>query len=136
MTIAVVYNIDNGRIDQVLTLPSSMLEYNVQGKHYVESEFVCDSSTHYVDVENNSIKERTPLELYLNIDTTTITSDGVSTATISNIPDDVFVRWPDGIQEEVLDGIVEFSTNYAGHYDLIFSSVKYLHKRVTIEATI
>jgi len=78
------------------------------------------------------VKEKEALEI--TISKTTILAGGIEEATISNIPQGVFVTWPDGQRDEVTDGVVEFSVTQPDTYVLTFDGVKYLTEEVSIEA--
>lgn len=121
---------------------------NITLHDYLTSEGLSDDATYieidgfqiinifssYIDISSTpySLKEKEVLEI--NTSKVVITSDGVDTTTISNIPQNVFVTWPDGQRDEVTDGVVEFSTTQPDTYNLKFDGVKYLTEEVSIEA--
>ena len=88
----------------------------------------------YMDVFSTPIVVREKESLVTTVSKTTIISDGVDATIISNIPQGVFVTWPDGQRDEVTDGVVEFSATQPDTYVLKFDGVKYLSKEVSIEA--
>ena len=100
----------------------------------VEGSTISSPLTSFVDVFSDPplLKEKAKLDL--SISKTTITSDGADTSVISNIPQGVFVTWPDGQRDEVTDGVVEFATTQPNTYALKFEGVKYLSEEVSIEA--
>ena len=107
-----------------------------EGQLCIEIEGTTNSSysTSYVDTLSTPpiVKEKTALNLVPS--KTTILAGGAEETVISNIPEGVFVTWPDGQRDEVTDGVVEFSTTQPDTYVLKFDGVKYLTEEVSIEA--
>lgn len=93
-----------------------------------------DLSNIYVDIKTtpHGIKQKS--EFDISISKTTLLSDGVDEAVISNIPNGTFVTWPDGQVDEVTDGVVEFSTTQPDTYVLKFEHPHNLSKEVSLEA--
>lgn len=87
-------------------------------------------ATHYFDPVNG-LSAKTGLPLSLG--KAQITADGDDTATITGVPLDVDVIWPDGMVTSG-DDTVEFAVDLPGTYAFRFRGVKYLDKEVTIEA--
>jgi hypothetical protein len=90
----------------------------------------------WVDLAGAQAEIKKKTTLVLDITKTEIVADGIDQALVASIPVGAFVTWPDGVREEVVDGLVEFATSYAGTYTLLLDGVKYLPQEITIEATI
>jgi len=88
----------------------------------------------YVDVTTQPHEVKIKSVLNLTPSKTTILAGGIEETVISNIPEGVFVTWPDGQRDEVTDGVVEFSATQPDTYVLKFDGVKYLTEEVSIEA--
>jgi hypothetical protein len=127
----VVYNTVTGEIVEVGAMYDAYLYIRETPTNavLVTEDSVNQSIAYVLD---GAIVNKEPLSLSIN--KTQIIADGADTATVSNIPTGTKVTWPDGLVEDVTDGLVEFAVDLAGLYTFKFTAVPYLDQEVTIEA--
>lgn len=73
-----------------------------------------DSVEYYHNIESDQLEVR-PL-MPCTVSDFSILADGNSACTISNLPNPVTVKWPDGVITEVTDGEIIFKVDMAGNY--------------------
>ena len=115
-----VYDISTGRIlGSVFGVFS--IQVPIDGEGLIENGGVVDGGTHYYDLIN-SIKVRP--EMSISVTSLTISSDGIDSTTISNLPNPCTV-YVDEQKYTVTDGLFEFSTDFAGIYSVKIKSFPY-----------
>jgi len=125
-----VYN-QQGRIDSIYSGPDFEAQQQAQGGlEVVPIADDLDDVTAYVSGGAVQPKAAFPFV----VSTGQITANGTDESIISNIPEGVQVRWPDGQTDIVNDGEIRFSVDLAGTYTFRFTAVPYLDKEITIEA--
>lgn len=130
----VVYELATGWIDRCVNVTAGDILANVEeGFSAVPNSGVGNDSQSYVDVSVTPHAHVAKQALTLP-DDFQIIADGTDEAVVTDIPQGVFVTWPDGVREEVTDGVVEFSVTQPGNYTLTFGGIKYLEKEVHVEA--
>lgn len=133
----VVYKTSTGQIVKSLSCPDNSLAVNAgEGESAIVDSGAGNDDTSYVDTSTSPHSHVPKTALTITSDVAAILANGIATATISSIPAGVFVTWPDGVREEVTDGVVEFATFNIGTHTLSFDGVTYLRKEIVIEANI
>lgn len=126
------YAARTGRILHRITIP----DYDTEGydlHHSLLHEGVVDAATHYFVA--GAPVERPPQKTM--VDVTTITANGVETATISGLPAPCRVRvsgpW-EGDAVEITDGVMSFAAALPGRYTLHVEAFPCLPWEVAIDA--
>lgn len=122
-----------GRIWQTMVCAEGERLYQAGvGQDVVSVGASVNDARHYVAFAPVRVVAKTDLGLVP--DKTQINADGLDISTITGVPAGVSVTWPDGITDEVTDGLVEFAVDLPGTYTLTLRGVPYLDQEVIIEA--
>lgn len=123
------YSTVDGRILQTLDYPAGMFPAPVSGDlAFVQG--TANPVTHYVTYQG--LVARPTFNLQVN--KFEIDADGVDEVTITNIPANTEVTWPDGERTIINNGIVEFAVDLAGTYTFRFINFPYQDQEISIEA--
>lgn len=97
-------------------------------------EGVFDDQTAYVDVNEVPPVQRWKSPHTYAVTKTTIFANASDTARIVGVPAHARVIWPDGSQEEVHDGFIDFATDLPGVHRITIDAVQYLPAVIEITA--
>lgn len=92
-----------------------------------------DDLSHYIDRTDDSIQAKIPFAL--TVGSSPIVADGIALFTISGIPADTMVTWPDKDVIVTADDTVQWSEDLPGTYMFKFEHTQYLDAEVYFEAT-
>ncbi len=107
--------------------------YNVDGYIAIVHAFEFDPNLYRYNFSTAEFERKTAVPYTL--DKTTITADGIDTATISHLPHEISIRWDDYTRTELPDGeSIEFAAAYPGGYVILLKSPVHLPTEVRIEA--
>ncbi|MGH1371123.1 MAG: hypothetical protein ACRBBW_03750 [Cellvibrionaceae bacterium] len=127
----VVYNPVTGGIERSGSCPDAWV--NDQAEAGLSAALgSADDQLDWFDVSIMDVRKKAGLSV--GVSGLVLQADGVSSSVISPVPSGCFVTWPDGVREEVTDGVVEFSTDEVGTHLLVLDGVKYLPLEIAIEA--
>ena len=123
---------ENGRLLMFAQALTETLPINSMEVDNFEASFL---DTHYLDLADNTIKERPNQNTILN--KLTLNADGVDAITITNFPNGLFTASNAKTGETVSGNISDtdtFSTTILGTYKIKIESFPYLDFKATIEA--
>ncbi len=107
--------------------------YNADGYIAIVHEVEFDPNLYRYNFTTDTFERKTFIPYTL--DKTIIHADGQDTATITDLPDELSIRWDDYTRAELPDGEpIEFCAAYPGTYVLLLKSPIHLPTEVIIEA--
>jgi len=136
MALGTIYNTSTGEILRNLDMVEEYFIDQVQSGESLYNDYA-DPNLMYFISNLPVFKNTNPS----TIDTTTITANGSSTATISSIPNPstAFFTVPEGANPidstTIIDGTIAFSCNTIGEYTITLSSIPHLTETFTITAS-
>lgn len=126
-----IFDKNTGEILRVHTTnsdPSTKIQND--NEYYVEGNV--NGKTYLIDINTNEPVEKT--DIPYTIDSTSVIADGVSTVTISNLPNPTRVMLKSVGKWVIEDGEFEFSIDTEGEYELKMMNPLYLDTTITITA--
>lgn len=122
-----------GAMDRLLSVPDFLVSAQQQSLMVGEYILAAPEWVEFGNAYSDGVGVLARTELNLTVSALTLVADATDTVTISGIPLDVTVRWPDGV-ETTGDNTAEFSVDLPGTYTFRFTGIPYLDQEVTLEA--
>ena len=127
------YYIYNNATDRIELVGTTIELFETEpGYVMYESTERVDVNQYYHDPVSDTLIERP--DLTLTVSKSTITADGTDETSISGLPNPTTVAWPDGQEDLVTDGSIEFSVDLEGSYIFRLESFPFKTQEITIEA--
>lgn len=132
MIVGTVYRVTTGEIEwYVQAAEEDVLQQTMGDDDYQVYIGKVDGNLYYIDHQTQT---PIPKPEFGMAQPDSILADMIAEATITDIPVNTQVTWPDGVITIETDGHVEFSTDTEGSYLFRFELWPYQTKEITIEA--
>ena len=130
-----IYEVSSGRLTQHGSGPDFLFPAQTPvDTNFGLIELPEPSFDYYVDIGSVPHIAKTKTPHLVGVDKVTLTADGIDEVVISNITNPSTIIWPDGQEDQIIDGEARFSVDLAGRHTIKIISVTHLTEEITLEA--
>lgn len=130
------YDLDTGTLRAMIKKSDEQTHIPKPTQGFVDGHY--DGNLYYVDIVQNPVAVVARNNMGLHINKTTFTADGITSCTISNIPDGttcVILKGHELVCDDiVIDNTIELSSEQTGRYTVTLTHPRYIKQIIEVEA--